>query len=597
VALHDEAGRRLARSGAPALQVAEQLARGGTPGDPEAVGWLARAAREAAARSPAIAAELLGRASALAGPAGPGRDRLLVERAGALLLAGAIDEAAVLCRALLDRDHDPATEGPARLALGRALVAQGQVAAGLTELRRLPDAPGVGDEQRAVGGGWASIAQVSLGDLDGAAATAGRARDAAVAAGLDQVASVAVTALGLVAELRADLVGALAVVDDGLRLAGGAPGREPHRYPLLVGTRGHILIELDRFAEARAALEAGRRACEQHGVRWPLPSFQKWLATERFLAGDWDDALAELEAALTLAEETGERYSLVHTLGLRALLALHRGDLPAAEAAAARAAGELTAGSPRFRSHWATWVQALLLEASGAVPEAHAALAGVWDWCRRAGFALEYPVLGPDLVRLALTAGDRERAAQVAAAVERVAAGNAVPWITGAALRCRGLAAGDPGRLRAAVAAYAAGPRPLELALAAEDAGAALAGHGDPAAATPLLRQALAGYERLDAARPAARAEAALRRLGVRRGVRGPRRRPGLGWGSLTPTERRVVDLVAEGLSNPQIGERLFISRRTVQTHLAHVFAKLGLSSRAQLAAEAARRRQTTPTA
>jgi DNA-binding CsgD family transcriptional regulator len=57
---------------------------------------------------------------------------------------------------------------------------------------------------------------------------------------------------------------------------------------------------------------------------------------------------------------------------------------------------------------------------------------------------------------------------------------------------------------------------------------------------------------------------------------------------SLTPTEERVVDLVAEGLTNPQIGERLYVSPRTVQTHLAHIFAKLGVSTRAQLAAQAA---------
>ena len=63
------------------------------------------------------------------------------------------------------------------------------------------------------------------------------------------------------------------------------------------------------------------------------------------------------------------------------------------------------------------------------------------------------------------------------------------------------------------------------------------------------------------------------------------------GWQSLTPSEQAVVDLVAEGLSNPQIGQRLYVSRRTVQTHLAHVFAKLHITSRTQLAAEAIRHR------
>jgi predicted ATPase/class 3 adenylate cyclase/DNA-binding CsgD family transcriptional regulator len=71
---------------------------------------------------------------------------------------------------------------------------------------------------------------------------------------------------------------------------------------------------------------------------------------------------------------------------------------------------------------------------------------------------------------------------------------------------------------------------------------------------------------------------------------RGERKRPARGWESLSPAELRVVQLVAEGLTNPQIGERLFISRRTVQAHLSHVFAKLGVGSRAELAAQAARR-------
>ena len=71
----------------------------------------------------------------------------------------------------------------------------------------------------------------------------------------------------------------------------------------------------------------------------------------------------------------------------------------------------------------------------------------------------------------------------------------------------------------------------------------------------------------------------------------GRRGRPRSGWDSITPIEHSVADLVAEGLSNPQIGGRLFISSRTVQSHLAHVFAKLDISTRAQLAVEVTRRK------
>ena len=72
--------------------------------------------------------------------------------------------------------------------------------------------------------------------------------------------------------------------------------------------------------------------------------------------------------------------------------------------------------------------------------------------------------------------------------------------------------------------------------------------------------------------------------------ARGERKRPSSGWTSLTPTEVEVVKLTAKGLSNPEIGERLFIGRATVKTHLAHIFTKLGVTSRAELAAEATRR-------
>jgi DNA-binding CsgD family transcriptional regulator len=70
---------------------------------------------------------------------------------------------------------------------------------------------------------------------------------------------------------------------------------------------------------------------------------------------------------------------------------------------------------------------------------------------------------------------------------------------------------------------------------------------------------------------------------------RGERKRLASGWASLTPAERDVVRLVSEGLGNKDIAARLFVSPRTVQTHLTHVYAKLGLTSRVQLVQEAAR--------
>jgi DNA-binding CsgD family transcriptional regulator len=75
---------------------------------------------------------------------------------------------------------------------------------------------------------------------------------------------------------------------------------------------------------------------------------------------------------------------------------------------------------------------------------------------------------------------------------------------------------------------------------------------------------------------------------------RGPRRR-GVGWVSLTPAERQVADLAATGLTNREIGEALFSSPRTVQAHLSHVFAKLGIGSRKMLAAEVQARSRHLP--
>jgi hypothetical protein len=95
-------------------------------------------------------------------------------------------------------------------------------------------------------------------------------------------------------ESRGHLGAALEIAGDAVRRADASPGRLGHRFPVRV-TQGRLLIALDRLPEARSALSAGVRASEELGVRWALATHRVYLAYERFAAGDWDDALAELE--------------------------------------------------------------------------------------------------------------------------------------------------------------------------------------------------------------------------------------------------------------------------------------------------------------
>ncbi|HKE75809.1 MAG TPA: AAA family ATPase [Acidimicrobiales bacterium] len=584
--LHREAGQRLAAAGAPAQQVAEQLARGAMPG--EAVEWLVRAARAAAPTSPAAATGLLERAVDLMPPGDPGRDLLLAEHASSLLWAGRVLDAEAACDALLGRAHDPAADAPARLCRGHALLAAGRPREALDDLEAAAESPLATGAERAGGLAWASRARMYMGDLDGSAATADRARSAATAAGDPVATSTALGSLAQVAQIRRRLDDAARIIDDAVERADRSPARQGHRYPVHAD-RGIILIDQDRLEEAEAALRAGRRIGEEIGVGWHLPTYQVISAIKRFLHGEWDDAVAEVEASIDLAEELGVTHNRAIADSLLALIRLHRNDVAGAAQAAGTAIGDGAATGSRYRTQWSAWAHALTLEADGRIADAFAVLARVWDESSETGLVLEYRMAGVDLVRLALATGDRQRAADVTSAIERVAGRNDVASLTGAALLCRGLADGDPSTMAAAVDAYARAPRPLELARACEEAGAAFARRGDRDRAQPLLERALSTYEGLDATRGVMRAEAALRSLGVRRGIRGPRGRPRTGWASLTPTERTVADLVGEGLSNPQVGDRLYVSRRTVQTHLAHIFTKLDITSRAQLAAEVAR--------
>ena len=120
-----------------------------------------------------------------------------------------------------------------------------------------------------------------------------------------------------------------------------------------------------------------------------------------------------------------------------------------------------------------------------------------------------------------------------------------------------------------------------------------LARRGEVTQARAALTHALALYTALDAGWDSARAVARLRPFGVHASNRRNHKRASHGWESLTATELKVAFLVAEGLSNPDIAAKLYLSRRTVQTHVSHILGKLGLRSRVELAVSASRREST----
>ena len=197
----------------------------------------------------------------------------------------------------------------------------------------------------------------------------------------------------------------------------------------------------------------------------------------------------------------------------------------------------------------------------------------------------------PDLVRLALAADDPRTAEAAAQACQAEAKAETPPARASAAsLRCQGLLESDPGPLRDAVAHYRKVGPAVELPAALEDLAVVLAQRGYEEDARSALNEAVGLYEDLHARWDIRRAEGRLRPHGIKRGVRGRRTaRAASGWAALTSTEVKIAALVARGEPTSDIARGMFLSRRTVQTYISHILAKLGAKSRVEIAHEAVR--------
>jgi ATP/maltotriose-dependent transcriptional regulator MalT len=194
------------------------------------------------------------------------------------------------------------------------------------------------------------------------------------------------------------------------------------------------------------------------------------------------------------------------------------------------------------------------------------------------------------LVDVLLEEGDLEEAERAAGRLDLVARAQRGPYLKAAAALAKGrvCVAGGQGDARAclheALEGFARAQLPMELARTRLEMARALAGRA-PEVAVAEAKAALEDFERLEAARHADAAGALLRSLGA------PVRTGPKGVGALTRREAEVLELVGAGLSNPEIAERLFITRKTVEHHVGNLLAKLGLRNRAEVAAYATRRK------
>lgn len=307
--------------------------------------------------------------------------------------------------------------------------------------------------------------------------------------------------------------------------------------------RAFVGLRLGRLEQAEADALAAVEIADAGDLRGWKGAALAFLLEIRLERGDDDGAQAVYERLLD--ERANQRLAIIAVCALRGegLWLLHAGDAERALETFRRLAALDASWQVLNSAGWTGW-------RSGAV-----------EALRR-------------LERV-------EEARPLAAAEVEQARAIGAPRALSRALRAAASVAPGAGRvalLEEALACAQRSPAELERAWAAYDLGAALRRQGTPAQARELLSAALAGAERCGAGALARLAHEELLAAGAR-----PRRAATSGPDALTPSERRIARLAAEGLTNAQIAGELVVTRKTVEMHLRNVFRKLDLTSRTQL--------------
>ena len=572
MALHRYCAKILIGLDARPERIARHLLAGQREAESWEADWLVEHAGAIYASDPEIAAELLHQVVRGLDLADPQFAVLKRRWADYCFLLGRYQQASQVARGILTHTEDAERVGHAVWILALCLMSLFRFEEALDLLAQTARRPGISVFWRARHDAVHAVGLQLLGHLDQARLLAERALDAELTPEDPFTTSAALYVRSAVRAERRDLAGAVADAERGLRAANLDPDLGDARM-LLRGNRRAYRYALGEHADVAEAMQQVLATAERTDSLW-LARVRRQTAELLYELGHWDEVHDRLRPYHPL---------LWHAFG--ALVAAHRDDTAEASRHLKKLESELDAASlpgtlatASMHVH-ALSARAIECERTGSPGDGAAALSVCLELGAEDRLPLRYLMM-PTLVRLAGAAGD---AAMVRAGVA-VAAWEAmqepIPRKRAVADWCRGMLTADPAPIVQAAAYFHEAGLRLDRGNALEDAAELYAQAGDGERARLVLVDALAVYEELGATWDARRAASRLRAYDVRLGVRGSRTRAGTGGHGLTTTEQRVAELVAEGCSNPDIAARMFLSRRTVETHVSSILAKLQVTSR-----------------
>ena len=561
--------------GAAPAEVATQLARSAEPGDREATSALRQAAQSVGHSDASAAADLSQRALELLAADDADHGQLVAETVGLLNRASRYDEAEELAVAALSEVASPQEEAEIRLRLPTLIKHSAQRR--VEENRRALQLGDISEVTRARHLAWLAY-NLALQDQHG------QGRAAA-----DEAAAAAASTGDLEATILANLT--LAMLDGGDGYAGGSvrrleelcalarTGDATAAHDLVANHYALLLAVVGRLDDAAAQVADGIEQARRERNAMALDMWPTIHGVVHLAAGRLSAARAATES-LPPPQRTGVSEPDMMRMLILAEVAARTDDRNLLQQMVNDARDAYPTGSSVVRRGTAH----VLALAAWQRDDVHDAMRWLGDvtlfgsplWPQ----VLDQVILGARVASGAGDAGLRARVLQATDLLERERP--AIPLFTGVAGHARGILEGDAQALVAAADVLQSSSRPLLYAAAAEDAGGELAHADHPDKAVDQLNAAFDTYLHHAALVDARRVGRELRRLGVqRRIVSQPRAKTG--WGSLTDSELKVVNLIAQGVTNQSVATQLHLSLHTVKTHVHNAFAKLGINSRAQL--------------